>query len=222
VVAAKLTGHLLQEIVARGARGGPLFPLAAQLNHDKSYLQGLRVEDKIDRLDDKLIDVLARLATAATRDSGASHALPPASAMVSAALPIPRQLPVNPAHFTGRDTELARLSSLLKPDGFPSIFVVTGTAGVGKTAFVVHWAHRERSHFADGELFVDLQGFGQSVPLSADEILGDFLRALNIPQSRIPLGLDARAALYRSVMAGKRVLVVLDNAANSAPHLALS
>ena len=79
----------------------------------------------------------------------------------------------------------------------------------------MHWGHPQRSHFADGELYVDLQGFGQGIPLSADGVLGEFLRALNVPESRISHGLDARVGLYRSITAGKLILVILDNAANS-------
>jgi hypothetical protein len=121
VVAQKLTTHLLREIVARGARGGPLEPLASQLNHDKTHLQGMRVEGKVDRLDDKLLEVLARMSGIPT-----VTAAPVALAQLAAAT----------AGFTGRDGELAVLAGMLDPAGSAGPVVVSavaGLAGVGKT-----------------------------------------------------------------------------------------
>lgn len=96
------------------------------------------------------------------------------------------------------------------------VAAVTGTAGIGKTALAVHWAHQVSHRFPDGQLYVDLRGYHPSATAmeTADAVRG-FLDALAVPPSRIPATPDARAALYRSIVAGKRVLVVLDNARDS-------
>jgi hypothetical protein len=134
---------------------------------------------------------------------------------------VPRQLPRAVAHFAGRGDELAALTRLLRgrtdTGGTVVISSIGGTAGVGKTALAMYWAHRVADRFPDGQFYVDLRGFGpnESVVTPA-EALRRFLDALEVSPERIPIGLDARAALYRSQMAGRRMLVVLDNARDSA------
>ncbi|MGH3887083.1 MAG: AAA family ATPase [Pseudonocardiaceae bacterium] len=130
---------------------------------------------------------------------------------------VPRQLPVDVAHFTGRVAELATLDALLDQDDATRpaamvIAVIAGTAGVGKTALVVRWAHRVRDRFPDGQLFVNLRGYDPGAPMAPEQALEEFLRALDVPAERIPAGLGARAALYRSLLDGRRLLIVLDNA----------
>jgi tetratricopeptide (TPR) repeat protein len=130
---------------------------------------------------------------------------------------VPRQLPVDVAHFTGRAAELATLDALFAQDDAAQpaamvIAVVAGTAGVGKTALVVHWAHRVRNRFPEGQLFVNLRGYDPGSPVAPEQALEEFLRALNVPAERIPAGLGERAALYRSLLDGRHVLIVLDNA----------
>jgi tetratricopeptide (TPR) repeat protein len=133
---------------------------------------------------------------------------------------VPRQLPVAVAHFAGRTGELATLSGLLRRRpgaGTVTICTIGGTAGVGKTALAVHWAHRVAGRFPDGQLYIDLRGFSPSGQVVApDEAMRRFLGALQVPPERIPVDLDAQAALYRSLLAGRRMLVVLDNAHDSA------
>jgi tetratricopeptide (TPR) repeat protein len=124
-------------------------------------------------------------------------------------LPVPRQLPRAIPHFTGRAAHLSALDGLLS-DG--AITAVVGTAGVGKTALVVRWAHRVQHRFPDGTLYVNLRGYGPDAAANPGDVLADFLGALGIGPERIPPGQDARAALYRSVTAQRRVLIVLDNA----------
>jgi DNA-binding SARP family transcriptional activator/tetratricopeptide (TPR) repeat protein len=141
----------------------------------------------------------------------------PAVAARPAITALRRQLPAAPESFTGRTAELDRLDTILavseESPTTVAVCVVSGTAGVGKTALTLHWAHRVADRFRDGQLYVNLRGFdpGGSV-LSPDEALRTLLEALDIPSERIPARPEAQAALYRSVLAGRRTLLVLDNA----------
>jgi DNA-binding SARP family transcriptional activator len=128
----------------------------------------------------------------------------------------PRQLPAGVRHFAGRDAELLELDSLLgNPDdpGSATVVVITGTAGIGKTALAVHWAHRAASRFPDGQLHVNLRGYDPSgPPLTAAEATRILLNGLGVPREQIPDTQDAQAGLYRTLMADRRMLIVLDNA----------
>jgi DNA-binding SARP family transcriptional activator len=135
--------------------------------------------------------------------------------------PVPRQLPADVAAFTGRAAELAALDLLLPPasDGpgprpavAALISAVSGTAGVGKTALAVHWAHQVADRFSDGQLYVNLRGYDPGQPVTAADALAGFLRALGVPGHDIPAGEDERAARYRSLLADARMLILLDNA----------
>jgi DNA-binding SARP family transcriptional activator/tetratricopeptide (TPR) repeat protein len=131
---------------------------------------------------------------------------------------VPRQLPAAVTNFTGRAAELAALTGLLEqagaqPAGTVVISAVGGTAGVGKTALAVHWAHQVAGRFGDGQLYVNLRGFDASgAPAAPETAIRGFLDALGVPPGQIPPGVDAQAGLYRSLLAGRRVLIVLDNA----------
>ena len=92
------------------------------------------------------------------------------------------------------------------------ISAIGGTAGVGKTALAVNWARRAAPSFPDGQLYLNLRGFGPSPPMSPAEAISGFLTALGVPPERWPPGFDAQAGLYRSLAAGRRLLIVLDNA----------
>ena len=147
-----------------------------------------------------------------SRPKGAAEADVP-----EAAVPVPRQLPAAVGGFTGRESELAELDSLLVAalDGSPLTMLITaigGTAGVGKTALAVQWAHQIAGSFPDGQLYVNLRGYDPGQPLSAGDALVAFLRALGVPDRDIPPGATERAARYRSLLAGRRMLIVLDNA----------
>jgi hypothetical protein len=131
---------------------------------------------------------------------------------------VPAQLPRDVAGFAGRGEQLARLDELLAPaagrrPGAVVISAVSGTPGLGKTALVVHWAHRVKHRFPDGQLYVNLGGFdpGGRVMAPAEAVRG-FLDALGVSAEQIPPSLDAQACLYRSLLDGRRVLIVLDNA----------
>jgi DNA-binding SARP family transcriptional activator len=130
---------------------------------------------------------------------------------------VPRQLPAAPRHFTGRAREIDTLSGLLErgaeeADGMV-IAVLTGMAGIGKTALALSWAHQVADRFPDGQLFVNLSGFSPcGAPTAPTEALSGFLTALGVPFARIPVDTVGQAALFRSLLAGRRMLIVLDNA----------
>lgn len=123
------------------------------------------------------------------------------------------QLPPDTAGFAGRATELRRLDGLLdEPSATARTVVLTGTAGVGKTTLAIHWAHTVRDRFPDGQLYVNLRGFDPSaLPVTPLEAVRGFLEAFQVPRDRIPTTLEAQAGLYRSMLADRRVLVLLDN-----------
>jgi len=131
---------------------------------------------------------------------------------------VPRQLPGDIRGFVNRSEELARLELVLAGDSADTavsgLCVIAVTAGVGKTSLAVHWAHRVLNEFPDGQLYVNLRGYDPGSPVTPDRALDRFLRALEVPSSAIPTDVEARAALYRSRLAGRRVLIVLDNASS--------
>ncbi|MFF8024828.1 BTAD domain-containing putative transcriptional regulator [Streptomyces sp. NPDC007896] len=136
--------------------------------------------------------------------------------------PSPAELPHDAAGFAGRTDELARLHALLPPDqgrGPTSTVVISaigGAAGIGKTALAVHWAHQVRDRFPDGQLYVNLHGFDHDrQPLEPGEVLELLLRSLGLAASEIPANHEAQGRLYRTLLAGRRLLVLLDNAASA-------
>lgn len=147
---------------------------------------------------------------------------------------VPHQLPLAPRQFTDRSAEIAQLDSWLamasetdqEPDDdrgaeYGMISAITGGAGVGKTTLAVYWAHRVRHLFPDGELYINMRGYDVGPPVGPDTALYELLRALEVPPTRLPTGVDALAALYRSLLHGRRLLIVLDNADKSAQVLPL-
>jgi tetratricopeptide (TPR) repeat protein len=139
-------------------------------------------------------------------------------------LRIPRQLPADVSLFMNRRTELRRLTRMLmgrarrtatdSARAPAAVVVITGSAGVGKTALALHWAHDIREQFPNGELYANLRGFDDGPAVTAGAVLDRFLRDLGVDPSAIPADLDERAALFRSRIADRRVLVVLDNVAD--------
>lgn len=134
--------------------------------------------------------------------------------------PAPAQLPADVSGFIGRSAELSMLDRLLRPRAersapapVPTV-VLSGTAGVGKTALALHWGHRVRPRFPDGQLYVNLRGYDINQPMPPQEALAGFLRALGVPGPEVPFDLDECAARYRSELDGRRMLIVLDNAAS--------
>ncbi|MFC9177044.1 MULTISPECIES: BTAD domain-containing putative transcriptional regulator [Streptomyces] len=146
----------------------------------------------------------------------------PRTAAATSASPAPRQLPHAIRDFTGRTDHLAALDALLPPGGEELgsgqavvISALDGSGGVGKTTLAVYWAHRVQHRFPDGTLHTDLRGYGPGRPATAAEVLDDFLVALGVPPAAVPAGTGARSGLYRTMAAGRRILIVLDNANSS-------
>ncbi|GGM90344.1 hypothetical protein GCM10011609_29130 [Lentzea pudingi] len=154
-------------------------------------------------------------------------AAPTASAPVTVAagsVVVPRQLPAAPTPFVGRHDELDRLDATLRTGSDTATTVVisaiAGAGGIGKTWLALHWAHRHADRFPDGQLFVDLRGFSpDSTPMDPTVAVRGFLDALGVEPGRMPVDPHAQTALFRSLVAGKRMLLLLDNTVDTA-HVA--
>jgi len=132
---------------------------------------------------------------------------------------VPAQLLPCPPHFTGREPELSLLSRFTERDvdhGPPLLIVISGAGGIGKTSLGLCWLHQIRNSYTDGQLFVDLRGLTGAPPMPPSEPLERFLRALGVAPERVPAGAEEQAALYRSMTAGRRLIIMLDNAASAA------
>lgn len=134
----------------------------------------------------------------------------------ASSVPVPRQLPAPPAVFTGRADELVALDMALDRQdgaGHPvAISAVGGSGGIGKTCLALHWSHRNLDRFPDGQLYVDLRGYDDGEPVPPAVVIRGFLDALGVESGAVPGGVEAQGALYRSLVADKRMLIVLDNA----------
>ena len=147
----------------------------------------------------------------------APAAAPPGPAPVEVV--VPRQLPADVATFTGREGELARLIGALEAEDRPApvVCALQGAGGIGKSALAVHAAHRLAGRFPDGQLYVDLHGATDGLsPLAPLEVLGRFLRGLGMEPAAVPTDVEEASAAFRSRVAGRRLLVVLDNARDAA------
>jgi DNA-binding SARP family transcriptional activator len=182
----------------------------------------------LERLHQRILTADPELLLPAGGQPGISPSVPPAR--ISARPPgpadahvppqaevVPAQLPGAVRHFIGRAAELKELMALLNaPGGGASAVVISaidGTAGIGKTALAVHFAHQVSERFPDGQLYVNLRGYDPSgPPVTTAEVIRGFLDAVAVRLPRIPASVDAQAALYRSILASRRMLVVLDNA----------
>src|SRR5215472_3790392 len=192
--------------------GMSLGALSELVHYSKGYLS------RVERGQRDPTPALAQRCDQLLRADGALTGLAMPSARKQASTSArPAQLPPGVAGFRGRVPELRRMEeAILANDAPVAPIVITGPPGVGKTALAVHFAHRLASQYPDGQLHVDLRGFGPAPsPVNPGTALRGFLDALRVPAARIPAELPGQAALYRSVLAGKRMLLVLDNARNA-------
>ncbi|WP_329016327.1 tetratricopeptide repeat protein [Micromonospora rifamycinica] len=185
--------------------------------------EALRVFERIRRLlaDELGIEPGARLAEAHLRvlrqQLPPSRPAPPAREPGSG--PRPAQLPAGLSTFTGRGDALAALDTMLgraREGGALAVVAIIGTAGVGKTALAIRWAHRVRPLFDDGQLFLDLRGYSPGAATASSDALSRCLRALGVPPTQVPDDIDEAADLYRSLLADRRMLILLDNARDTA------
>lgn len=163
-------------------------------------------------------DLIVAFAAAHSRTTDkqtiADHPVVEAASLSSHA--VPRQLPAAPSRFIGRAHEIADIEGMINP-GMVSIIRVDGMPGIGKTALVMIVAHRRAGDYPDGQIYIDLHGYTRGVrPVEPAEALDRVLRSLGVPGDQVPPGVDERAALYRSRLADRRVLILLDNARSEA------
>ena len=212
------------------------YPLAEPL--ECLLLEGLHAAGRDAEAIDRYATVRERLAEALGADPGPelravyeailrgellSAPRPGHAAAAAASVVAPAQLPPDVYGFTGREAQLRQLNAIAatvspapNAPGKVVIVAIDGMAGVGKTALAVHWAHRAAPRFAGGQLYVNLRGFDPNrSPVTPDEAVRGFLDALDVPPERIPATLEAQVGLYRSLLAGRPVLVLLDNASDA-------
>ncbi|MCW6009446.1 tetratricopeptide repeat protein [Micromonospora sp. CPCC 205371] len=201
---------LLMTALHHSGRGAEALALYRDTRRRLVAEVGIEPGEELTSLHQRLLE-----ASAGPRSEKAERAAPEAPA--DKAWIVPHQLPADVAGFVGRADSLSFLDALLPAQpasGGPVIAVVGGPPGAGKTTLAVRWAHRVSDRFPDGQLFVDMRGFHTGPRMTATEALPLLLVALGVAADRIPMGIDAQAALYRSVLAGRRVLLVLDNVAD--------
>jgi tetratricopeptide (TPR) repeat protein len=208
----RLCGLLMVALYRSGRQAEALAAFRA-LRRRLVEQQGVEPSPPLQELHRRILAADPALESPAAAASGVQAAAP-------APMPVPRQLPPDVAGFTGRTPELLRLQRLLAAAGGqgPAVIgAIQGAAGIGKSALAVHAAHRLAERFPDGQLYVDLHGATAGLrPLAPLEVLGRFLRALGMAPAAIPNDSEEASAAFRSMVAGRRLLVVLDNARGAA------
>lgn len=205
----RLNHHLLQEITSRGAGGGPLAPLANQLSHDRTYMQGREIVDGLDRVN------------LAVREALVQGSADPEGPAIAVGQDVRRpSLPGAPPRLVGRSHEVAelmRLSAEHDPDGTAAaVHAIDGMPGVGKTALVLHVAHLVADRYKDGAIFLDLAGYHPSLPpMTTERALRHLLLASGVPDDRIAEDASDLRATWQREAAKRQMLVVLDNVADS-------
>jgi len=211
----------LQRRTRSATRPNGIDPTTIHAAFSRPRLARWEVVQTIVRALDGDIDEFAELWHAARRaESRLRDADTPQVADASSASPqvfaIPRELPPDVPAFTGRTAALAAMDELLASSADQPtatvIAVLAGTAGVGKTALAVRWGHQVAERFPDGHLYVDLRGYDPEQPVTPTEVLARFLRTVGVAGVDVPYALAERAARYRSLLAGRRMMVILDNA----------
>ncbi|HEU4421674.1 MAG TPA: BTAD domain-containing putative transcriptional regulator [Pilimelia sp.] len=216
---------LLMRAQQRGGRPADALRTYQEIRRRLADELGLDPGTELQRLHQEVLrgDAAAQGDAAAATDDAGANAHGDAAAHVdaavrvdAAAVPAPAQLPPDVSGFAGRAEHVRQLDALLGTDRQAAavpVTVIAGTAGVGKTALAVHWGHRVVDRFPDGQLYVDLRGFTSTAPRRPIDVLALFLRALGVDPHRVPVDLAEATALFRSLLAGRRMLVLLDNAA---------
>lgn len=212
---------LLMTALHHSGRGAEALALYRDTRRRLVAEVGIEPGEELTRLHQRLLEASAgppaRSEKAPARSEKAEREAAANKVPADKAWIVPHQLPADVAGFVGRADSLSFLDGLLPAEpasGGPVIAVVGGPPGAGKTTLAVRWAHRVSDRFPDGQLFVDMRGFHTGPRMTATEALPLLLVALGVAADRIPMGVDAQAALYRSVLAGRRVLLVLDNVAD--------
>ena len=212
---AELIGELRRHVDEHPLREEPWRQLMLALYRSGRQTEALAEFQRLRRI---LIDEVGVEPGAAVRkvhQAILADDLPVEPAM--ATQPVPRQLPAAP-RFIGRADELKQLDEVLDAESGPGaalvISAIAGTGGVGKTALAVHWGHQVAGRFPDGQLYVNLRGYDTGTPVPPAAVLAQFLHALGVPPDQIPHGIDGRAAQYRTLLADRRMLVLLDNASS--------
>ena len=199
-----------QQMVAlyRSGRSGDALAAYRRVRHDLAEHLGLDPGAALQRLEVAILRDDVQLPTV----DGGGSALVQAPVQATSAPP-PAQLPAAVDGFAGRADALVVLTELAASHATTGqVAVIVGAAGVGKTALATHWAHQRRNRYPDGQLYVNLRGHGSGTPMRPEQALGGFLRALGVPPEQVPLDVDEAAALYRTLLADRRTLVLLDNA----------
>jgi DNA-binding SARP family transcriptional activator/tetratricopeptide (TPR) repeat protein len=129
--------------------------------------------------------------------------------------PGPRQLPKDVIDFTGHQQVLTEIDDLTESENGGAAVLITGMPGVGKTTLASHWGHRRRHRFPDGQLYLNMNAYGSTEPIGAEEALGRLLRSLGIPADRIPNEPDQRQERYNQLISSRRLLIFIDNVGNS-------
>ena len=200
----------------RAEHGLSLAQLASRLHFDKGHISKIETDKRAPSVTfakacDRVLgsgDTFSAIAAAMEAAGRQQHWVQPA------------QLPAGHRNFVGRRRYFDQLDAILiegEPSSGPSVAIIDGQPGVGKTALAVQWAQRavERGHFADGQLFVDLRGPGQATAAAPAAVLADLLAALGVPAARMPAEEEQRGAAFRSLLHDRHVLLMLDNAASA-------